>query len=738
MATYGLKYQSQFDSISDANNPSRRYTLQFLFKDYTGDAVSVLGGATAVIQKCTVEDPFAPIKGQSLSIQLINEGNIPITSFYSEDDDGIQVKLFDENNNLLFIGFLVQDDFYEGMIDYEHPITLSATDSLGLLKGVILSEARVKRGYLAQYVTDVDLSVIHVNVLDTAFYPEIGDTIEIASISYTITSATAGQHLIGVHVYNWAIGVTPATTGIAYDLTTIYLTGEINLINRNNLLSIIAVCLASTNLPLTLNIFHNYYEYRQGTGTSTFEQTIIDSQLFISGETYDDCYSVLSKILAAFQCTLFQANGCWNIINWYEAKLYPLNAINGFVYDETFLYLGTTTFNNNFFIGPDPQLTQPIYELVQGGVRGWKFSRKTFNYNSPKYLLKNYDLLKLGALRSDYVSLGIRYKEYTATDWTGGDTPTYVDRFIRVASDPGTGTEINRTLVVKGDPGSLSYSKSVRSQPIECHVGDKIKVSFSVRGQNSFTGTWTLEYAIMLTDGTNIRYVDDLPANNGDWISTIGFEYNGSGTNTDQWHDVEIQSSQMPYSGLLYVYLTELYGNGDETQYKDIRFEYTPYISDSTKITGQIHKQNQLPNKKLNNDVDIVIDDSPRNAIVGTLFLNTVTSLLQDRTTFWRHPQDGINGWRLGELSTLLELTWRQKTRSKLEGGFTGLWQNGVPASLLMMGITDFAPNKNYIFGLLDIDYKNNSFNGQLWELYDNTDPDFDPDYTLSFIYSTT
>jgi hypothetical protein len=131
------------------------------------------------------------------------------------------------------------------------------------------------------------------------------------------------------------------------------------------------------------------------------------------------------------------------------------------------------------------------------------------------------------------------------------------------------------------------------------------------------------------------------------------------------------------------------------------------------------------------------MDDSPRNSIAGTLFLDTKTGLVQDRTTAWRYPADA-NGWVLGELTTLDELTWRQKTRAKFEGGFNGLWQNSVPASLLTLARMSFTPTKNYTFGLLTVDYKNNRFDGTLWELYDDNDPAFDPDYTFNYIYSTT
>lgn len=741
MSTYGLKYQTQFDSVSDVNNPSRTYTLQFLFKDYNGQATSIDGGGTTVLQKCTIDDPFAPIRGQSLDIRLLNKGNIPIRSFQSEDDDGVQVMLLDENSTLLFIGFLVQDDFYETKVDFAHEITLSATDSLGLLKGVILSEQVLRRAFQISFRTNVANDIIYFYTQDTSFQPAAGNSIEVQNNTYTIVTAVNETTLIGIAYYNWTVTVTPATGGIAQTVEVIYLSGTVNLLNRNTLLTMIALCLSATNIPLELNIFHNLYEISQDSTKSTFDQTLIDSQLFISGETYENCYEVLTKIMATFRCSIFQANGKWNIVHWDEAYKYANNNIPGFRFSAEFLYLGAAIFNNNFFIGPETgavnQLTRPIAGLQESNMRGWKFSRKTFNYVYPKYLLKNYDLLELGELRSDYVSGGIRYKEYVAVDWLGASTPQYVDRFIRVASDAITGTEINRTLVVRGDSGSaFPNAKSVIAAPIEVFKGDKVKVSFSFRGQNSFSGTWSIVFAMMLYDGVNTRYIDELPAGNGDWVSTLGFLYNGSGTNTSDWHDVEIQSSQIPYSGLFYVCLNELYQNGDITEYKNIRFEYTSYINDSTKIIGQIHKSEQTPNKKLNNDVEITIDDSPRNAIAGTLFLKTVTSLIQDKTVFWQYSGDLVSK-RLGQHTTIDELVWKRKTRLKLEGGFIGIMQDSL-ISLLSMQVTDYDPLKNYTFGLLTIDYKNNQFSGTLWEVYDKADADLVYDYNFKYIYSTT
>ena len=473
---YGLKYQNEFNSRSDSTGLQHTYYLQFWFKDYTGPAVSIFGGETSVIQRCTVDDPTAPIKGQSLDITLINDGNsLPITAFQSEDDDGVQVR-FLEGTNLKFIGYLVQDDFYETQVDYTHTITLSANDGLGLLKGVILSDAAVRRAFNMSFRTNGVDTVVYMWAEDTAFYPQAGNIIEILGNTYTIATAVNETTVIGIATYNWTITLTTSTGGIAQTVDIIYLTGEINLLLRNSLLSIVAVCLGQTDLSLITNIFLNHCEYRQDPLISTFEQTLVSSQIFTAGETYENCYAALEKVLTAFKCTLFQANGEWNIVHWPEFRRWAGNAVPGFMYDETWTAIGTTLFNNNFNIGPGNPTTW-LSGLQEGALRGWKFSRKTFNYTQPKYLLYNYDLQILGDLIRTYVSGTETISEYVAEGFEEGVGPILCERFIRVTVDTASNAELSRKLVLRGNHSNSATA--VQATPFEVSKGDKIKFSFS-------------------------------------------------------------------------------------------------------------------------------------------------------------------------------------------------------------------------------------------------------------------
>ena len=738
---YGLKYQTQFTSQSDINIPEKNYTLQFLFKDYTGNPISIEGAETTVVQSHSNDDPKAPIKGQSLDISLINKnGSLPITAFQSEDDDGVMVKLLGDSDELLFIGFLVQDDFYETMVDYTHPIKLSANDGLGLLKGVILSDAAVRRAFEVSFRTNGVDTVVYMWTEDVAFYPQAGDIIEILGNTYTIATAVNETTVISVATYNWTITLTTSTGGISQTVDTVYLTGEVNLLKRNSLLSLIAVCLGQTNLSLITNVFLNLYEYRQDETKSTLEQTLLDSQIFISGETYTDCYTALEMIMTAFNCTLFQANGEWNIVHWMEFRRYANNAVPGFIYDETWQSIGTTVFNNNFSVGTgDSQLTRQLFELNSGFIRGYKFSRKKFEYGQPKFIVKNSDLKILGPLLRTIVDGANTHYEYEAPYWQGGEGPVLCERFIRITKGS-AGEEVDRCLVVRG-PNSNSQT-AVGGEPFEVSKGDKVRFSFTFQTNISQPGSLTIIFSVILSDGTINRYIDENPSGNGDWIPGPGFNYTiSSGDNSNSKHSVEIASSQAPFDGQITCYLAiatnSPYNSSRETMYRDIRLEYQPYINDTSKIIGQIHKQNQAANKKNNLDVDIRIDDSPRNSIIGTLFLTTKTGNVQNRTSFWRYSNAPSGDRHLGELNTWEEMLWRQKTRSKLEGSFVGNYQDNI-ISLLTVFQPVFKPNKHYIPGLMTIDYKANQFSCSMFELYDTTDAELVTDYTQDYIYSTT
>ena len=197
-----------------------------------------------------------------------------------------------------------------------------------------------------------------------------------------------------------------------------------------------------------------------------------------------------------------------------------------------------------------------------------------------------------------------------------------------------------------------------------------VKVSFSWRTKDSHTFV-NNAFAVRLTDGTTTKYIQL----GGAWGNPIGINY--AFDDSAVWSSIDIPLSYpVPFEGQVQVFLTDAtYTAGEENWYKNFSFELTFGVTEQKNITGQTHTSTQNQNPKANEDVEIFIDDSPRNSIQGTLFLSTFTGLLQDRTTLWMRPTV-IEARRLGDITTFEQLFWRRAPRTKLEGQMYGLVQN--------------------------------------------------------------
>lgn len=612
---YGIKYSVDFSL----------YTLEISQKDYVGSVTAIEAGNPAVLHRWDKDEPTPPIKGSSMIANIIG---VPLLDFYANNDDEFKGELY-KDAVLLFSGFLVQDDCIEDVDDLIHPVSLSFTDGLGLLKDVSMGDA----------------------------------------------------------------------------LTAI---GETN--SKITLLQIIRACLVATGLSLPLEIFAELKEDTQDTVSSFFDQTLIAKESFLKSEReYDNCYNVLESIMSRFNATLIQANGQWNIIRWHE------HTPTSFQYDAFFALTGTGTYDDFKVFGRNEDI-YPEAGYNKKILRPYNLVKETFNYELPPQILKNADLKDLGTLITTYSSGTDTVKEYEFPKWfdstLAGATATY---FIRVVTDV-LGNETERYVVVKGD--------AIMSTDIEGDAGDVINFSFSIRTGVSVSLPANLVFVVRVTDGTSAKYADE---DGITWKNTTGYAKTFS-IDLTQWQNVEIKTGRLPFSGLVTVFLTlATPSSSDETHYNDLRFEYTAYINESTKITGQTHTNTQAIDNKNKNEADINIDDSPRNFIGGTLFLDTLTGLLQTRTSLWN------TGKRLGEITTQEEKQWRSDARTITEGTLHG----DVLVSPMSTFTSPIFPDLNFVPGLMEIDYANKTCSGTMWELYKTGESDVASEYKFEYIYDT-
>lgn len=730
---YNLIYISEFTSIGGED-----YYLSIYKKDYIGNYKNVIASAQPVIHKWQADEPKAPIKGSSLEIRLINEnGALPLSNFFSVEDDAFKVMLTHTSalgaSTVRFIGYLVQDDCTEEIIDYTHEIVLSATDNLGLLKDVSLNEAAAALGTVTSSVEDISVTAGSNYIAITDFGSSIaaGDTIRVTGTNgvidgtYYVTS-TSMISLDGKRIY------TNSTFNLAYSgQATFEIITGIDLAERLPLTTIFRMCLLSTGLELNANVYSKLFEINSAS-IKFLESTYLDGETFLDGEVWKPCYDVLSIILARFKATLFQSNGEWNIIRQDERRYYN-NACPGYRYDKDMVYVSDITLSDQFIIGINED---SFFETgaTKSIIRPYKLAKETFNYKQPSNILCNSDLQKLGNLigtfpdpdNPDYTR-----HEYEAPCFMDGDSGNLGRGYIRVVRDL-LGDEVERYLVTT-DSGT--FHSVLKSEGIEVNAGDKINISFDFRSDGALitNGSNYLDFRFDVQHGSSPASDYRRLANNGQWQMSPYFRYYwDSGSNTNQWQSVEAESKELvELDGILYIYwpMYAFATQHNETYFRNIRFTITHPISGQTKIIGHTHTDTQTPVIKNKYDEEIFIDDSPRNSINGTMFLPSFTGLLQNRTSRWNVGTTMLDDIKLGNLTTRDELYWRRLPRTKLEGNIYGLYQDNHVSMLTSFRHTHPSMSDlNFIAGMMSIDYVNDSFSGTLWEMFK------DSEYTIGTI----
>lgn len=774
--TYGLRYKCEFDPPDGGPFAFKpRYRLEIWQKNYSGAASNVKGGPSPVVHQWQTDDTRAPVRGSSLSINLKNGGSIPLKTFYSVEDNEFKVKfywlekvLLATRDNPLYEGFLVQDDCNEGMVDFVHDISLSSNDGLGLLKDVKLNEAIASYDYFNGGTEILMATAPHSLRIGIGLGRQVqaGDKIQI------VGTAIDGVYTMVLFIENGLYlditTVEPITTlGPTSTVINIF---RSNLLEKVTLLSIIKRCLSATGLQLKTNIYCNLLEINHFNTSSFLDQTLVDAQTFLAnGTDYKDCYTVLEDVLGRFNLSLFQAEGEWQIVRWDELRYYN-NQIPGFSYDTDMKLIGPVTLDVPLVAEPNlppaavPTM-YPTYQLFNKIFRGFKYDKETFNYKQPPQLLRNFNLQQLGSLVNTLITgTGTSMqtiKDYEMPWWTPGFTWTSggsglltssIKPLIRVITDY-VNNEIGRFLLVKGNPVADDPS-AVAAYKIEVNKQDVVKISFSFKTNNSQPGPGTIVFDFNLVTqlplapmGVNNRYLDD----DGSWKSTRNFVHSYSSTdNLNEWQSVEITSDVIPFDGHLYIKLGQVSNVHQETLYKDIRIEYIPSVNESTKIKGHSHTSTQLTETKNNEDVEIGIDTSPRNSVVGTLFLPLMNGILQKLTTKWLRGHMVTGGGlpmerrNLGDITTTEILFWRRLSRTILEGSFIGLIHDSGHRHLSLLSVMRYNHGDHdkltFTWGKLELDYQNNLVNNSpMWEQWEDGEVDADliRDYLFKFLYET-
>lgn len=854
---YGKIYISEFTSIGQQD-----YLLEIYKKDYVGTFKNITSSSVPVVQRWNTDDPKPGIKGCALDIELLNEGNVSLQDFYAVEDDTFLVKFY-WGSKLLFIGYLVNDDSSEPLLDYTHSIKLSATDNLGLLKDISLDKAnaivgdgnRIISGIQSYSVPSTPPAGEYLYINSTTTGAIIGDTLIISGTPgsdgiYTIVNVVPlGAPGVAIYLDTDIPFPIPNSTGYTYTFIT-----PADLGDRWTYAYLLRVCLYSTSLLLNTDVYSTIKN--ESTASNRFlEETLECFDDFQNGnKDFKNCYDVIEIIMKRFRATLFQSEGVWNIIRRDEHRYYN-NLIPGFRYDENMSYVSDIDYDDIFTADPNIStlplpVTYPASAPELSIIRPYNFVKEQFNYKQ-RVLLKNYNLQTLGKLISTLTVGTIRTNKYEFPESSKWKHIYGDGSYITVITEfPVGGGEIEKErYVYQPKPGATSPPIGVELNQIEVNAGDSFDLEMQIKCASSASnGHYFFGVYLQTTTGDFWQLVNAFgtsPNNdyfrwNSGFTMPITFRSLGGvaffSGNAQEYFSFKLSEighqkrvPQFPVDGLLTI---RIYGTNDTNSsepnvaviWKDLKLTMTALINDSTQIIGHTHTNKQQLNIKNKEEEEIFIDDSPRNFIQGAMFLPSFTNLVQNRTLLWNYPFSLTSGSRLGYLTTFEELFWRRIQRSKLDGTMYGLVQDGpvvnysgiidfytlsipnpvyaihitgIPPGVIQIGTTITAsgtssnngsftvidiwtgttlfpagsyivqqavvtepgvncsiayttkrhlsmltllrysglPGLNFVMGKCDIDFRNNSFNSTLWEMYKDTEVDSDLRQFYEFKY---
>lgn len=741
--SYGLRYFILFK-----NRDLDTVRINLLQKNYTGSIVDELEASGNPLEKeypCDNNPITQVIRGSSARIQYWNNAATSIETFADPEDDKWKVEVYitsQYGTHLDWVGYIVQDeDSDEEFMPVPNLVTLKATDNLALLKDISLKDALDAS---TSRDTIYSSGSVSITVGDN---PPIDDLIGWTGSAPTIQAGdqiviSGGTSFDGTYD---VIGGTQIGTSnlirVSQNLSNDSGTGVItvrrqsSIFNKLREITYINTCLNNTGLELGLNIYCNVFENGMDDRAvdpvnEPFSQSRLSGKTFIKSSEYDDCYTVLEKILAAWKCTLFQANGEWQIVRWLEAKQFN-NAIPGTHYDYGLASPTAVTLSVQRDIGLNYPIEPINANQVKSIVRSNKHTRLQFNYEQPYQLILNHNFSELGSLIRTYTSGTDTIKEYTIPHWSNSSTQypagASFESFIRVVTN-NLGVETGRYAVVKSDVGSIV------STPFEVNAGDKFTISWRFKTSDSQAGNVNSVFVVKLTNGSSTYYLDE----DGTWDATVGATFTTpSGQNTQDWQSVSFTSNSMPIDGELSVFLhqCDLSAPYNETIYTDLNIDYTYAVNDQTNVIGHIHKSVQNLSIKKSHEETIFVDDSPKNNLRGCQFLDDSTT----KTTSW-HRGGSTEQLQFGFIQKTDLLFVTDSFRKRIEGDFRGLKDNSSYLhTLLNIFQFDQIAGTYFILGQCKFDYKTGIWTGTLEELW-NTSETYDVtayNNTFTYIYST-
>jgi hypothetical protein len=478
---------------------------------------------------------------------------------------------------------------------------------------------------------------------------------------------------------------------------------------------IINTCLLKTGLTLDITVRCNIFP--ADTADVTLESALsinkVNTRTFMANQRdFEDCYTVLNKIMLAWGCTLYQYRGRWVIERWADRLE---QATSEFDYDVNgdATYIGTNY--TDAAIGEAQDIKEVEAPQRLSIMRASRESKITYRFETWPELIRNLDLDD-GTIQ--LLLSGPSQRTYSLDHYTIVNRTAYSRREI-----DSLGNETQRYFYIEGAADNLDLTDYVQTSTFPAVAGDKLKISFAACSETDLSTTAAIVYV-----KCGSYYLDD----DGKWYTASKFlrlDWASSEDSTE-WKTYEIESAEIPANGDVEMRFLLMQGcaAGNETRYKDVSVEYVQVINNSY---GAIGDFNLYPNDATTkNPIEqaVNISDATKKVLRGAILKNN-----GNLETAWQRGT-AAEELRFSQLNALGYYQSAYRTKMRFEGIYRGV--DETTGFKMQYTFDDVVGKKFFLASLDEIDWMTGIWRGTMVEVNDVTlDVDIDT-LPTGFVYN--
>lgn len=515
----------------------------------------------------------------------------------------------------------------------------------------------------------------------------------------------------------------------------------------------IAYALDKTGLGLDYWSFINMYpagaSQRATNGDfDAFYYSHITSHTFIRGpREFDDCYTVLSKIMQAYGCTLFQARGAWYILQTNDRIAGDLDGNRR----NSAGVFQSTALNQNFgfTIGLNSDYKLINADALTSWEKEFKETVIKYSFKMPPIFFRNWDLIDgtfsspLSGNVTRYIkvnnvitSVTLQRQVYSLLYWQNAENPTTTgnNAYVGVEVDLTTNAELSRYLIFYEDTAT-NNDEGKQTTEYWVNANDVLNVSYSTREKNTgFVATNQFVYVrLELSDGNFYTL-----STTGTWNYNLWRRVGVSWSNADDrrfWKDYTIEAQPFPENGKLTIEFTSIGHSrtaNNEVHFKDMSIDIKTYFNEMLEVDGYEYKNSQANDLKNLYDNEIFVSQSDNIGTQGAILSNTYTQL-----NSWKYYSANDNT-AVPFAKYISRGYWRTMFRNfqRMEGRLFNLYPGDRLISPLNPVLYTGIDDKEFMITTLRMDIRNESAEFTMIEQrYNDTDSDFTEVGTEAFKY---